>query len=81
MARVSILGLFDNRTTRASACATSLDPFDATRTRSFWHSVTRISAIEEDEDAFGRLFMKRDCRECAWSAMVLGMLGVIHTVL
>jgi hypothetical protein len=43
--------------------------------------VTRISAIEEDEDAFGRLFMKRDRRECAWSAMVLGMLGVIHTVL
>lgn len=33
----------------------SLGPFEAMRTRSFWDSLTRMSAIEDEELALGRL--------------------------
>lgn len=50
MARVSIFGFFDSRTTKASACAVSLEPFEAMRTRSFGDSVVRMSARDEEEE-------------------------------
>src|SRR6202012_2553805 len=61
IARVSIFGFFDSRTTSAWACATSLDPHDAIRTRSFWDSLPLISDIEDEEAAFGRGCR---CRQC-----------------
>jgi len=71
IARVSILGFFDNRTTSASACATSFEPFDATSTRNFGDSGVCISANDEQElDALGMLDINRDRSESGWSAIV-----------
>lgn len=70
IARVSIFGFLESRTTRARACATSRDPFDVTRTRSFWDSLALISVIDEEEDGFGRPWLKRDRNGRVPSAIV-----------
>lgn len=74
MARVSIRGFLESRTTSERACATSLEPLEATSTRSFWDSLIRMSAIVDEEAVLGMLCMKCEQREGVWSTMLYDVL-------